>query len=527
MSNQTSVRRWLSTAHLQNSLTRTRAGVILVLAPVIDQFLAATTPQITALEEGVQKASPYLRFLWQYLLLILLVGFGLVSCNRVPTPTPSSSNSVSPTVVEIEVTRVVEVVVTPTPQPVVAPCERDQLADADEVVIGALLPLSRPGAMLTGFAMQAAFSLAVDDLNAAGGIAGRPVRLVTYDTANYAQWGAQFAERLITLDCAALLVGGHHADVAHAIKEVAHRHGVPVIFSSIMSDNLTADYYPEVFRISPSFSLIEQMPAKWLTEVGDYNQDGKQFALILSENTTENQDYGGRIINWIRMAGIDAEQLSIELPTTNFSPIIARIVALNVIPDVIIITIPGESALPLHQQMVAAGIGPQGRTLLVNNTNALHSPNFWATVPDGLFAVLPRIGPWPTAVSASGTAFVERFRAYFDRWPDYQAFAAYDAVHLAGDAITRADSLDPTAIIAALEASDIELSLGHYQFPYGSANPPDGTTTPAYWWHQWPDFPLLYLQYTATGQAATTAPVIWPMRYRTTDQPVLSQPDLP
>jgi branched-chain amino acid transport system substrate-binding protein len=475
----------------------------------------------------VQKASPDLRLFWRYLLLILLVGFGIVACNRIPTDPPSSNNPVSPTVVEIEVTRVVEVVVTPTPQPMSSSCEREKLASADEVVIGALLPLSRPGAMLTGFAMQAAFSLAVDDLNANGGIAGRPVRLVTYDTANYGQWGTQLAERLITLDCAALLVGGHHADVAYAIKEVAHQHGVPVIFPSVMSDNLTADQYPEVFRISPSLSLVEQMPAKWLTEVGDYNQDGKQFVLVLSENTTENQDYGKRILNWIRMAGIDAEQLTIELPTTNFSPIIARIVALNIIPDAIIIAVPGEPALPLHQQMVAAGIGPQGRTLLVNNTNALNSPNFWSLVPAGVFAVLPRIGPWPTAVSTSGAAFVERFRAYFERWPDYQAFAAYDAIHLAGDAIARADSLEPAAIIAALEASDIELTLGHYYFPYGSANPPDGTTTPTHWWHQWPDFPLLYLQYTSPGQAPTAAPVIWPMQYRTAEQPVLSQPDLP
>ncbi|HMN28266.1 MAG TPA: hypothetical protein PKE45_08935, partial [Caldilineaceae bacterium] len=95
---------------------------------------------------------------------------------------------------------------------------------------------------------------------------------------------------------------------------------------------------------------------------------------------------------------------------------------------------------------------------------------------------------------------------------------------LAGDAIQRAASLDGSAIITALEQSDVELASGRYHFAYSAMHPPDGESEPAYWWHQWLDAPLLYLQYAEPNQPASAAPVIWPPLYRTVDAPVLSQP---
>ena len=86
---------------------------------------------------------------------------------------------------------------------------------------------------------------------------------------------------------------------------------------------------------------------------------------------------------------------------------------------------------------------------------------------------------------------------------------------------TRAQSLQPRRLVAALETSDLELAAGRYRFPVNSAHPPDGATTPDYLWHQWQDPPLLYLQYGAAEQPPATMDVIWPPTYRTSEGPVL------
>lgn len=458
-----------------------------------------------------------------YALLALLAGIWSASCSSAPPAAQADAPALTLSPQLVEVTRIIERVVTATPVPTPTGCARNSLADAREVVIGALAPLSRPGAVLTGFAMQAAFNIAIEDLNAAGGINGVRVRLVTYDTASSPELGARYTERLITLDCAAVIVGGHHQQVALAARDIAHHYGVPLIVSSAMADEITSASIPEIFRISPTWTMLTEMPGRWLAEVGDYNDDQYPLAVIVADNSVETVAYANGVRNGLITAGFQVETIAVDLPATDFSPVVARIVALEHVPDAILITVSGDVTPQLHQQILAAGIGPQQRTLIAVNSHALNDQFFWQQVPDGLFTVVLRVGPWPSTVSPLGAEFAEKFRLYFDRWPEAQAFAAYDAVRLAADAIGRANTLNSAAIIRALEQSDVVLAAGRYRFPIGSNSPPAGAT-PASWWHQWLDAPLLYLQYSTAGQPASAAPVIWPATYRTADGPVLSEP---
>jgi branched-chain amino acid transport system substrate-binding protein len=417
----------------------------------------------------------------------------------------------------------VERLITATPTLQTTNCIRGALANTGEIVIGAILPLSRPGALLSGFAMQTALSLAVEDVNAAGGVADKNLRLVTYDSANSAERAAMFAERLLTLDCAAVLIGVYHSQVALAVKDVAHRAGVPVIFASATDDELTSDQHPEVFRIGPTFTMLAQMPAHWLAEVGDYNEDGSYSAVIVMDEAGEANGLTEASRRWLEENAFRVDVISVDLPTTDFSSVLARIVALEPAPDAVFIHIASDAALDLQQQMVAAGIRPQQNTLVIGSMVAINDQAFWARIPDGVYTVVPRIGPWQSTITPLGAHFAARYRTYFDRWPEIAAFAAYDAVLLTADAIRRANTLAPADLIIALEASDIELASGRYTFAYGSHNPPDGKETPTHLWHQWLDVPLLYLQYSEPGQAASQAPVVWPSRYRTADTPVLHQ----
>lgn len=398
-------------------------------------------------------------------------------------------------------------------------CNRNQ-RDNPEVIVGALYPLSILNVMINGFAMQAATNLAVSEINAKGGIGGKPLRVITYDSGSSPAQGALFAERLITLDCVVALLGVFHSDVAMAVKEVAVQYHIPVIFADPYEDELTADRAPEVFRIAPTRSMFTAMMGEWLAEVGDYNRDGELSAVLLVENRPAGLSRIERAQRLLPNYGVTLEAIAVDLPATDFSSTIARIVALPTQPDAIFLYIHDPATLQLQQALLEANIGPKRNTLLVTLIMALDEQQFWQEVPDGNYTIALQIGPWLSTVSPMGQQFAQHFGQYFQRWPEAAAFGTYDAVWLIADAIERAASVDANEIISALEKTDLTLAAGHYTFPYGAANPPDGQKVPAYMWHQWPDPPILYLQYTEPNQPAEQSTVIWPATYRTIDGPL-------
>lgn len=450
---------------------------------------------------------------------ILLGLFLLLGCHaEASTPTMPEPTFVEVEVpVTVEVTRVVYqpmiIQATPTPR---LPCAPQQTADAPMITIGALLPLSSPGALQAGFAMQTALNLAVGAINDKGGINGTPLRLLTYDSAGIAERGATFAERLILTDCAVSLVGFYHSGVALAVIDVAHRYGTPVLVAEANSDEITARGYPEVFRIAPSSAMLAAMPAEWLADVGDYNGDGILAAVVIGDNVSGSTTYFERIIQQLHSRDIAAELLTVDLPSSDFTAAIARILALPQLPDAIFIYLKGTPALTLHAQLLEAGIGPQRATLLVTHYAGLDGERFWEGVPDGVGTVVARIGPWPGAITPAGQAFAIKYDQQLGRWPEGYAFAAHDAVLLLAEAMRQSESLATPDLLAALRASDIELASGHIRFRI--TDPPTaGSEQPTHTYQQWLEPPTLYLQYTQPGQRSGEMTVLWPPTYRTGD----------
>jgi branched-chain amino acid transport system substrate-binding protein len=328
-------------------------------------------------------------------------------------------------------------------------------------------------------------------------------------------------ERLITQDCVPAVVGAYHSAVGLTMKEVSNKYHVPTIFAETYNNDITGVMYPEVFRIAPTSALTAQMDAKWLNEVGDYNGDGEIFVVLIAENT----GYGtGQVDNanlWFPEFGLAAPEVFLtEQTTQDFSSVAQRIGALENVPDAILIKVTGEQSYNVQQQLYEGGIDTT-ETIMVANQVALNHDEYWENVPDGAYAVVPRIGPWAASASATGLEFAEKYRERMGRFPEAYAFEAYDSLRIMADSINRAGSLDADAIIAAIEATDLELAAGRYYFPYGIDNPPEAAGEEVWMWHQWPEVPLLFLQYTDAGQHSDDINVVWPDTYRTSEGAVI------
>ncbi|MCA9963164.1 MAG: ABC transporter substrate-binding protein [Anaerolineales bacterium] len=96
----------------------------------------------------------------------------------------------------------------------------------DPIKIGALAPLSAPGAVVGGEAMRDAMNIAAEEINAAGGLLGRPVELIVVDSEGLPERGTAVMEKLINQDGVVAVGGGYHSSVGVAAKEVAHDNGI-------------------------------------------------------------------------------------------------------------------------------------------------------------------------------------------------------------------------------------------------------------------------------------------------------------
>ncbi|HID09393.1 TPA: hypothetical protein EYP13_04135, partial [Candidatus Micrarchaeota archaeon] len=142
------------------------------------------------------------------------------------------------------------------------------LAGAQEyILIGGVAPLSAPGAAESGHEMKLAMEMAVEEINAAGGVLGKPIKLVVEDTRGLPEEGAAAMNRLADMGVVGV-VGEFHSAVAKAEIEVAQARKTPFIISEAWADVLTAKQYEYVFRLAPANSLFYTKVADWIRAVG-------------------------------------------------------------------------------------------------------------------------------------------------------------------------------------------------------------------------------------------------------------------
>ncbi len=400
-----------------------------------------------------------------------------------------------------------------------APAEEssDAAAASEEgpILLGALAPLSAPGTVVGGEAMVDAMRIAEEEINANGGLLGRPVELIIEDSEGLPERGTAAMEKLISQDGVVAVGGGYHSSVGVAAKEVAHQNGIPVVFAETWNDTITGDMQPEIFRIAPLNSEVSALDTRFLV----YLRDTLGYTLNKVVIITENTDYGipaaEATTTGLAEADIDAVTFTTDIGTQDFSGIIERVRAED--PDFIMVLNTGEAAFNFAQQAADAGIGPQQVPMLCNQ-ESLESGAHWTNVPDGNYCFLRRVGLPVELYNDVATSFVQRYNERTGKQAaESYALEAYDSIMIIAQAITEAGSTEPQAIIDALENITYEGALGTITFPINSSNTPEAAGLDPKWWHQFPDPAITVLQYQEEGQDSTVAPVIFPEIYKTGD----------
>ena len=218
--------------------------------------------------------------------------------------------------------------------------------------IGMVDPLTGVYAAPAGNEVMGA-KLAIEQMNAKGGILGRQVELLVEDSANDVGTGVQKARKLIERDQVNFIIGDVNSGIAAAIAQVTNEKKILHIVSGGHTDTITgSDCKWNVYRVcnttrmeanSISDLLVSKYGKKWHFITPDY-----AFGHTLQKACADNlQKLGGT------MTGNELTPLG----TTDYSAYLIKARAAK--PDVLILLVQGSDMINCLKQIVQFGIDKQ------------------------------------------------------------------------------------------------------------------------------------------------------------------------
>ena len=298
------------------------------------------------------------------------------------------------------------------------------------------------GLDIYGKPMIDCLELAVDEVNAAGGLLGRQIELINYDPQSNIQLYTQFATQAATKDKAAVVHGGITSASREAIRPILRKFNT-LYFYNTQYEGGVCDRNCFCTGSTPAQNVQKLIPyvlknfgKKIYVVAADYNY-GQITSKWIAKYTREG---GGEV------AAVDFFPLDV----TNFGPTISKIQAAK--PDAVISALVGGAHVSFYRQWAAAGMKkqiPMGSTTLgVGNEHVLLSKE----EGDGIVCAFSYFQEVQNPLNAT---FLQSFHAKFGKDAPYVSelpMRTYIGLKLWADAVTKAKSIDRMKVIEALES---------------------------------------------------------------------------
>jgi branched-chain amino acid transport system substrate-binding protein len=317
---------------------------------------------------------------------------------------------------------------------------------------------------VAGSSIPQAAQLAADEINAAGGVNGQKIEIVTYDNHSSAAESVRAFQRAANEDHVNAVIASYISEVVLALEPWAGRLKTVMVTPGAASDVITqniAKNYDQMkytfhgYLTSTSIADLVCDAAKDLL-VADLHM---KSTVIMSEDAAWTTPLDAEYQKCLPNAGLKVvDHIRLSPDTTDFTPIFNKIEGQK--PDAILTGISHVGTQPTvqwKQQEVPIpmfGVSSQAtNSTFWNDTNGATNGVLFQAVSGPDVAVTPKTLP-----------FVKAFQAKFGNVPSYAGYTSYDEVYYIVDAIKRANSTDPDKLVTALEATDWVGTIGRIQF---------------------------------------------------------------
>lgn len=314
----------------------------------------------------------------------------------------------------------------------------DTVAEATELYIASANPMTGDSAQFGDMKVKA-IELALDKVNAAGGIDGKQVKLLVGDDTGNPKEAPNVAQKFAGDDRVLAIIGHWNSSCTLAARGIYEAAGIPVITDSV-NKAITDGSTPHIFRIS----LTDTDQAYRLAEYA-YNEMGKRnvaimftandFGVGLKEDfSTKFAELGGNVV---------ATETYFEGQSKDFSPQLTNVKSKN--PDLLFV-----AGYYVETALIAQQAKDSGFDIDMLGTEGISSEEL---VKLGGAAVegIKFTGFFHPDVEFPGTKeFTAEFIAKYDKEPDTYAALAYDSALVLLEAM-RTKGTDRASITAYLD----------------------------------------------------------------------------
>jgi branched-chain amino acid transport system substrate-binding protein len=326
--------------------------------------------------------------------------------------------------------------------------------DAGNVVIGAVIPLTGELAKF-GEMQKNSYKLALEEINAAGGIKGRKLELLIEDDTGLPEVGRSAVEKLISRDKILVLTGGYSSSVTYGMAAVAQQRKTPYVTHTGAADNITEMRWDYVFRINQPASEYFKGALSFMQEVAK-----PKTVVVINESSLFGQSQGKSFEEACRALGCKVLfREAFESGSVDFKPLIMKIKAAN--PDMVYGVCYVMDAALLARQAKELKFNPK---LFIGGGGGFSIPELIKNAGDAaeyLFCATL----WSETLPFPGAKeYYDNYLKKFGEPPQFQGAQAYVALFVIAEAMKQAKEMTSSGIRDALAQIDMPSMYGPVKF---------------------------------------------------------------
>lgn len=295
------------------------------------------------------------------------------------------------------------------------------------------------------------WQLAVDELNARGGVAGRKLEVLSRDDAGQPQTATQLAGELLSDAKVDLLAGGFLSNVGLALSDFAARSGKLYVAGEPLSDALVWDRgNPTCFRLRPSTYM---QVAMMLPEAAKLKV--KRWVTV-----APNYEYGQSAVKWfkalLKAQRPDVEFVADQLPALGKIDVGATVQALaDAKPDGIFNVLFGPDLTSFVRQGNTRGLFEGQDVVSVLTGEPEYLLPLGDETPEGWLVTGYPVGQVPAA-----RAFEAAYQDRFKQAPRMGSVVGYALIQSIAAGIAKAGSTETEKLVAGFAGASFETPFG-------------------------------------------------------------------
>lgn len=287
--------------------------------------------------------------------------------------------------------------------------------------------------------------MALDEINAQGGVLGRNVEALFEDDQMKADEGVRIVKKFIKEDRVDFIIGPTSSGVALALAAVVQEHKKILVLTQSAANSLTdAKFNPYVFSTlsnammhsrAGAYFVADKPYKRWMNIGPDYSYGKESWNSFIGKLKELKPD--------VEVVG----ELWPKLLEKDFTPFIQKIIEAK--PDAVWASIWGNDAVNFVRQALPTGVFKSVQFAFTDGAALETLIPLGRSMPDGVFVASRYF--FTTPDTPLNRNFVKTYTERFKEYPDYMAQETYAGVYFIKAAVERARTTDNEKVIEAIE----------------------------------------------------------------------------